>query len=83
MSDKPTPEQVAAVRAQMDPTYTIIISERQRYYLHKALEQFISEDPGWEEDEHGFDIPTMLEEMLSNRGPDKLAPSPAVNAFVV
>lgn len=82
MSDKPTPEQVAALRAQMDPTYTIIISERQRFYLHLALQQFISNDPGEELDEHGFDIPTMLCEMLANDGPDKLS-TEGVNAFVI
>jgi hypothetical protein len=41
------------------------ISDRQRHYLRKSVAQFIAEDPGWEEDENGEDIPTVLWEMLA------------------
>jgi len=42
----------------------IRISERQRHYLQQAMAQFIGTDPGFEADELGEDIPTVLEEML-------------------
>lgn len=78
----PTPEQLAELRAQQDVTYTIIINERQRYYLHKALAQFISEDPGEELDDMGQDIPTVLTDMLENSDEFPLSPT-GVNSFVL
>lgn len=69
-------------RAEADVSYTIVINARQLHYLQLAMAQFVSEDPGWEADECGQDIPTVLEEMLSGRD-EALAPSPAINSFVL
>ncbi len=80
MSNKPTPEQVAALRAQMDPTYTIIISAQQLKHLHAAMEAYATSICTEEDlDEFGNDVPTTLNDMLQ----DKLAPSPAINSFVI
>lgn len=46
-------------------TYTLVISERQLHYIRLALCEFNANDPNEELDEHGQDIPTVLEEMLT------------------
>ena len=65
------------------PTYTILINERQRHYLHLALSQFIAEDPGEELDEYGQDIPTSLEDMLNPNGTVGPLSTTALNSFVI
>lgn len=60
-------------------TYTLVVNERQLHYLREAMRHFIGNDPGWEADELGQDIPTVLCEMLH----DPLAPSPAINGLTL
>ena len=62
-----------------DTTYTLVINERQLHYIRLALREFVANDPGEELDELGQDIPTGLDEMLS----EELAPSPCVNGLVL
>lgn len=40
--------------------YTLVINERQRHYIEEALNHFIGNDPGWDLDANGRDIPTAL-----------------------
>lgn len=69
-------------RTLADTTYTLVINERQLHYIRLAMRQFVADDPGEELDEYGQDIPTVLEEMLSDPN-CPLLPSPAVNGLTV
>jgi len=60
-------------------TYNLVVNDRQLHYICLALHEFTANDPGEELDELGQDIPTELDIMLSQ----KLAPSPAINSFVL
>jgi hypothetical protein len=85
MSTQHTPVQpVVSLEELVGNVYTIVISERQRYYLHLALSRFIQHDPGEELDEYGNDIPTTLADMLDPNGSTgPLAPYPCVNGLVL
>lgn len=69
-------------RELADMTYTLVINERQLHYIRLALREFVAGNPGEELDEHGQDIPTVLEEMLSDPNAP-LMPSPAVNGLTI
>jgi len=71
-----------------DPhTYTVLINERQRKMLHRAVQVLIEEengggDPQYDEDD--YDVLVSLEDMLNATGSTgPLAPSPCVNSFVL
>lgn len=49
-----------------DPKYLILINERQRHWIQKVLEEFVSQDPGLELDARGNDIPTHLSYLFTN-----------------
>lgn len=70
------------MRERADKTYTLVINDRQLHYIRLAMREFVANNPEEELDEHGQDIPTVLEEMISD--PDcPLLPSPAVNGLTL
>ena len=69
-------------REQADVSYTLVINARQLHYIQLALREFVANNPEEELDEFGQDIPTVLEEMISDpRNP--LLPSPAINGLTL
>lgn len=69
-------------REQADVTYTLVINARQLHYIQLALREFIGNNPDEELDDMGQDIPTVLEEMISDPN-NPLLPSPAVNGLTL
>ena len=59
--------------------YNIQINERQLHYIRLALREFVANDPGEELDEFGFDIPTVLEEMIAG----DMSPVPTLNGLTI
>ena len=59
--------------------YILQVNERQLHYLRTAMAQFVGEDPGWEADEFGNDIPTTLNDMLQ----DELAVAPCIKGLCI
>lgn len=49
--------------------FALVIDDRQLHYIRLAMKDFVENDPGWEQDHNGQDVPTVLYEKL--RGPLK------------
>lgn len=77
-----TPHTDFNARAAADVTYTLVVNARQLHYIQLALREFNATNPGLELDESGQDIPTVLEEMISDPK-DPLLPSPAINGLTL
>ena len=82
MSTQTTPAAVVNPREQADVSYTLVINARQLHYIQVAMREFVASNPDEELDDFGQDIPTVLEEMLSDPK-NPLLPSPAVNGLTL